>query len=295
VPTAAARISTTPDRGAAEAANRARNCQAEVGRRRRWGPARDALWRLLDAHVRPGASVAVVGVGNGDDLPLRRLARRAGRLDLIDIDGDAARAARRRLLSRRSRVTAVVADVTDGDADRAVQAAVAGHAPPPGMAPPRRLAGGLYDVVVADLLYTQLLFPALLDAGLPGDAVEAALAEAGPPVTRRLVQRLHASAPEGIVVHLHDLLGWWPQRGQPFGIDAVLELGARDLPAALALADGGRSPVGADPRPVLEELGADVVDTALWRWPFDDVAEYLVVATVARSPGPARGPGLRSR
>ncbi|HKZ13258.1 MAG TPA: hypothetical protein VJL81_05370, partial [Solirubrobacterales bacterium] len=58
-------------------ANAGRNAGAEPGRRRRWGRARDALWRFVDPHLDPGMRVAVLGAGNADDLPLRRIAARA--------------------------------------------------------------------------------------------------------------------------------------------------------------------------------------------------------------------------
>lgn len=270
------------DDSRAEAANRARNTQADVGRRRRWEPARAALWTLLDAYVPRGATVAVVGAGNGDDVPLRRLARRAGRVDLIDIDGDAARVARRRCAGRRQRVRVVVSDITEGDADRAVSAAITGVTVNHSTAPVNSLPGGPYDLVIADLLYTQLLFPALLDAALSTEQVTSSLTTAGPQITQRVVKRLHASAPHGIVVHLYDLLGWWPGRPQPFGIEEVLDLAEHDPSAAHALLESGHAPIGADPRPALRGLGAEIIDTALWRWPFAEDVDYLVLATVAR-------------
>ncbi len=118
-----------PEAAPAQAANRRRNARAAVGRARRWAPARDALWALLDAHVARGAAVAIVGAGHGDDLPLGRLSRRAGCVDLLDVDVAAARAARRRLLGRRGRVRALESDITAGAADR-VAAAVIAAAPP---------------------------------------------------------------------------------------------------------------------------------------------------------------------
>ncbi|MGD9734130.1 MAG: hypothetical protein AB7V58_00755 [Solirubrobacterales bacterium] len=67
-------------------ANSARNARAEVDRRERWAPARDALWRFLDPHIDEGARVAILGAGNGDDLPLGRIAARAVTVALIDLD-----------------------------------------------------------------------------------------------------------------------------------------------------------------------------------------------------------------
>ena len=73
-------------------ANASRNAEAGFGRRRRWGPARDALWDFVGPLIEDGARVAIVGAGNGDDLPLRRIARRAGTVTLIDLDPLAAQA-----------------------------------------------------------------------------------------------------------------------------------------------------------------------------------------------------------
>lgn len=50
---------------------------------------RDALWQLLDPLLSPTARVAVLGAGNGDDLPLDRIAARARDVSLIDLDGAA--------------------------------------------------------------------------------------------------------------------------------------------------------------------------------------------------------------
>src|ERR1700753_1159759 len=78
-------------------ANASRNAEAGFGRRRRWTPARDALWDFVEPWIEDGARVAIVGAGNGDDLPLRRIARRAGSVTLIDLDPRAAQGARQRL------------------------------------------------------------------------------------------------------------------------------------------------------------------------------------------------------
>src|SRR5215216_7742519 len=74
-------------------ANVRRNALAEPDRHGRWSAVRDAAWRLLEPLATDGARIAIVGAGNGDDLPLARLARRADRLALIDVDPDACRGA----------------------------------------------------------------------------------------------------------------------------------------------------------------------------------------------------------
>ena len=117
-------------RGPASLANARRNARATAARVERWQPARDALWALLDAYVDAGARVAVVGAGNGHDVPLARLAGRASRVGLIDLDARAARGARARLLGDlRERVAVVRQDVTAGIADQLARAAARGELP----------------------------------------------------------------------------------------------------------------------------------------------------------------------
>src|SRR6478672_9011978 len=77
--------------GPAARANTRRNARGTAERLARWEPARDALWAVLARHLAPGGRVAVVGAGNGHDLPLARIAERARRVDLIDLDGRAGR------------------------------------------------------------------------------------------------------------------------------------------------------------------------------------------------------------
>jgi hypothetical protein len=276
-------------------ANAARNAAGGGwARRRRWRPARESCWALLDQYVAPGARVAIVGAGNGDDLPLARLAHRAGSLDLIDLDGRALGRARRRGGVPRTAVRILVDDVTGGRADRIVQRATG----VPGdllEVPCVPVGDGPYDVIVNDFVATQLLYPALYDSGLPAAQIDATLLAEGQRLTQAVTARLQAAAPGGVVVHLHDLLGWWPDHGQPFPLDAVLALARTDPPAALRLAGRGDVPYGCDPRAASLALGADIVDTRFWRWPFAPGTEYLACATVARAPRVAlaahTGPG----
>jgi hypothetical protein len=262
--------------------------------------------------------VAIVGAGNGDDLPLERIAERAAEVVLLDIDPTASRSAIRRLpRSARRKVEAIGHDVTQGAADRIVLAAarpapaddtgrsatvdperpgaasdpLAGAgaftpADPLAAADPKRsspveaLPGAPYDLAVGDLFYSQLLYPALLDLEVPKERRDEVLAAAGPGLTRRVVARLHASAPA--VVHLHDPLAWWEGHEQPFALEQVLDAAEDEgLAAALALVAEGAGPTETDPRTALAELGLTPAATAFWRWPFAPDVDYLACATLA--------------
>lgn len=262
-------------------ANSSRNAAAEVGRHRRWKPARDALWRFLDPHLGDGARVAVLGAGNADDLPLRRIARRAASVTLIDLDGPAARSARRRLpWRRRRRVEVIGHDVTGGAADRIVLAAAAGAPAEEASAPEGPLPGAPYDLAIGDLLYSQLLYPALVDLEVPEERRSEVLRRHAPSLTRALVTRLHASAPT--VVHVDDPLAWWDGREQPVAIAEILGLAdAGDIDGALALVARGIGPTESDPRAALRSLDIPIRATALWRWPFARGVDYLACATLA--------------
>lgn len=280
---------TTPGTSPANAANATRNAQATQWRTARWRPARTALWRLLDSYVKPGDRVAVVGAGNGHDVPLRRLRRRAGHVDLVDLDAAALRRARRRLVTRRRGLGVVVEDVTFGCADAITRAILSGEAVSPQTRPQPHRISHPYDIVVADLLFTQLLYPALADARIPGPMIDSTLRRHGQPLTDAVVAWLHASAPHGLIVHVHDLLGWWAGHPQPVALDEILTVAEHDLEAALQLAQTGNVPHGCDPRQACLALGAKIIDTALWRWPFAPGVDYLVCATVARAGDPEQG------
>lgn len=272
---------TATDPGAATTANQRRNARATVGRRRRWTGARDALWNVLEPLIGPDTVVGVLGAGNADDVPLQRLARSVKRLDLLDVDLEAVRGARRRIILRRRRVRAIELDITAGAADRVAHAARTGQ---PGIAHAQiaaeALGCGPYDLLIADLLYTQLLYPALVDARLPAETIEQELRTSGEALTAGVVTRLHACAPT--VVHVHDLLGFWEARPQPFTLQAVLQLAATDPVSALALADTGNTPTDSDPRPALKSLRAQT-ELALWQWPFEPGTDYLITAFTAQT------------
>ena len=268
----------TPGRRALKA-NARRNAAGGLGRLWRWRGTRAAAWALLERHVAPGATVAVVGAGNGHDLPLRRLGRRARRLDLIDVDERAVSRTRNRLRLGGVRVHTVVEDVTHGSADAVLRQIFSGR--PRGAAPAVAAVGRPpYDVVIADQLLSQLLYPALSDSDLPTRAVNAALRTHGQSLTNAAVANLAAAAPGGLLVLVEDVLGWWEGHDQPFALDDVLAL--NDPNAALELMQRGRPARGADGRVALAAARAEVVDRAFWRWPFAPGTDYLVCATVAR-------------
>ena len=259
------------------AANARRNANGGVRRMWRWRATRAAAWALLDRHVAPGATVAVVGAGNGHDLPLRRLARRAGRLDLIDLDPVALRGTRRRLRLTGARATAITQDVTGGVAELIIKDVVA-QRPVRALPAPQTIGTPPYDVVIADQFFSQLLYPALSDSRLAPSAVNAALRAHGQGLTNAVVAGLVAAAPGGLVICVEDVLGWWPGRGQPFTLEEVL---ASDAP--LRLIERGKPARGANGRTALALAGAEVVEQAFWRWPFADGTDYLVCATVVRA------------
>jgi hypothetical protein len=295
-------------------ANASRNAGAEVGRRRRWAPARDALWDFVGPLIGGGARVAIVGAGNGDDLPLRRITQRAGSVTLIDLDPIAARRARQRLgRTERAKVEVVGHDVTEGAADAIVLAASGHGAEPTGAEPLRSdlsvhgtensdrqsatdaadpcrpvaesggegrpLPGAPYDLVVGDLFCSQLLYPALVDLGVDPDRRTATLIEHAPALTRDVVARLHASAPR--VVHVHDPIAWWDGHEQPVTLEEILTAATDTGPeAALDLVARGIGPYESDPRAAFTDLGLTPSATALWRWPFAPGVDYLACATL---------------
>jgi len=262
-------------------ANSARNAHAERDRHERWAPARDALWRFLEPHLRAGARVAVLGAGNGDDLPLDRIAARAGSVTLIDLDRTASRRARRRLPWRtRRRVEAIGHDVTGGVADRIAVSALVEEPPGRIAVPEAPLPGAPYDLAIGDLLYSQLLYPALLDLGVEERRRDALLARWCPPLTRATVARLHASAP--LVVHVHDPLAWWAGHEQTVDLEPILRVAEGEgTEAALFTVARGIGPVESDPREALRFFGIETRATALWHWPFSEGVDYLACATLA--------------
>ena len=173
-------------------------------------------------------------------------------------------------------------DVTAGIADELARVAARGDLPAPREAPLEPVGAGAYDVVIGDLLYSQLLYPALRDSPLQPERVGVVLARIDRPLVTSVVRRLHASAPGGVVVHVHDPLGWWAGHPQRVTLEEILAAAETDTGAALALVARGHGPTACDPRAIALELGCEPVATALWRWPFQDGVDYLACATVTR-------------
>jgi hypothetical protein len=143
--------------------------------------------------------------------------------------------------------------------------------------------------VVADLVLTQLLYPALKQAGtLSGREIDDVLLRDGQALTDAVVARLHASAP--VVVILHDLLGWWKGHQQPVSLASLLRTPV-DQARKLAKATGS-APYGCDPWVATRNAGARVDAERHWRWPFAPGADYLVfgLLTSRRDRDPAARP-----
>ena len=144
--------------------------------------------------------------------------------------------------------------MTGGAADRIVRGAARGAAAGGVSAPEGPLPGAPYDLAIGDLLYSQLLYPALVDLGVPEERRAATLRAYAAALTRATVARLHASAPT--VVHVHDPLAWWEGHEQPVDLEEILRLAdADEIDAALDLVARGIGPVESDPRAALDSLG----------------------------------------
>jgi hypothetical protein len=270
-------------------ASRRRNRQSGDARRARWRPVRAALLRFLERHAPIQGAVLVVGAGNCDDLPLAEMALRASRVDLVDHDVDAPRAAVAKLSPNlRGRVRCLEGDLTCGWADRAVAAARRAEILSlDGLSPRDPLGEGRYDLVIGDLLYSQLLYPALADAGIDRALISRVCTTVGRPLTRFAVRRLHAASTSGRAVHLHDPLLWTRGHEQTVDRNEVFTLARLDPDAARALVEQGLGPRSFDPRRALLDEGGVVHASAFWRWPFIRGTDYLVEATVGALPSAA--------
>jgi hypothetical protein len=275
----------------ATTANSRRNASARPDRRSLWTESQDACWEVLEPLIAPGSAVAIVGAGNCDDLPLTRIAERAGRVDLLDLDPAACRGAiAHEPRAVRPKLRALDVDASGGHADRISAAIAAGRVTQLPAADWSPFGDGPYDVVVGDLFYSQLLYPGLRDAGVPDERIMLALTNYGPALTGLVVSRMHASTPGGVVVHIHDPVGWWGGHAQPFTLDHVLAVSGRSAEDALRLLQTASGPEGTNPRSALAALGIPILRTSFWRWPFGHGTDYLACATVAAVPT-----GLRPR
>ena len=129
--------------------------------------------------------------------------------------------------------------------------------------------------MIGDLFYSQLLYPALVDLEVPDARTAAFLDRYGPMLTRSVVSRLHASARDGRVLHIHDPIAWWPGDPQPVTPELIFATAEHDPTAALSLAARGSGPHHTDPRPAIRALSIPITATALWRWPFAADVNYL--------------------
>lgn len=258
-------------------ANAVRNARAELDRHRRWAPARVVHWSAIREWLPAGANVAIVGAGNGDDLPLAQLTEHGLTVTLIDVDRHALLNARRSVpRALRSQICLATHDVTGGAADRHVLRIAQGLPPTTSPTPLDPLPGGPYDVVIGDLFYSQLVYPALVDLGLTPHQASERSAPIAAITVRDVVERLHLSA--GTVIHVHDPAAWWQGHPQPLALEEVLALADPEIVAVL---DGPRT---WDPRVALAALDIPIVDEHLWHWPFVEGVDYLVRATVAKTP-----------
>jgi hypothetical protein len=200
---------------------------------------------------------------------------------LLDLDAPAARGARRRQPRRlRRHIEVIEHDVTHGAADKIAVATARGEVPAAPVIPESPLPGAPYDLVIGDLLYSQLLYPALVDLDVPPASTTAVLARYSPMVTRSVVARLHVSAPHGHVVYIHDPIAWWPGHPQPVALSQILAVAKLHPEAATRLAARGKGPHHSDPRHALTQFAIPIRATALWRWPFAANIDYLACATL---------------
>jgi hypothetical protein len=258
-------------------ANVSSNRNAPGATLERWLPAARSLWAVLAPIIPVGGRVAIVGAGNCYDLPLEAIARRAGRVDLIDIDHEAVRGGIARLPEDlRDHIEILIEDITGGAADDIVAAMRDWHEPLGLGVPATPLGEGNYDVVVGDLIYGQLLGPGLRRAGVPESVLIRALDMHAPGLVSGVVARMHASAPEGRVVHIHDLICWSAAWEHAHTLEAVLhdpDSTLNDLGGAWLI----------DPCRLLDDTTAQAESIHYWHWPFLPGSDYLVRTVVARS------------
>ena len=275
------------DDAIARSANATNNAMYQDQRFERWASVRDELWKLVDPLLGDGARVALVGGGSCDDVPLARILERAAHVDLIDFDTSSTERALGRVADAdRARITVIEHDVTGGSADQVLRAVRDGLPLPESLPLPYdALGSGGYDLVVGDMLYTQLLHAGLIALEVFGERQHELMRRYDPPLVNALVQRIQASlATGGHAVHVHDLACWSTGHDQPMELDEVLEDPFWTWTKLRRHDD-------CDPHLVLGRIGADVVESAWWGWPFEPNKQFLVRATVARA-GVAAGTPL---
>jgi hypothetical protein len=76
-------------------------------------------------------------------------------------------------------------------------------------------------------------------------------------------------------------------------LDEVLAAAAVDVAAANELVASGHGPTACDPLAISLEAGLEPIETAFWRWPFQEGVDYLARATVTR-PAPPDSTSLRA-
>lgn len=271
----------------AREANAHNNAMHQQLRHERWASVRDALWTLAEPLVDSSSRVALVGAGSCDDVPLLRLLERVASVDLLDFDASATERALARVSDDdRARITVYEEDVTGGSADLVLRAIRDDEPLPDALPLPYGpLGSGDYDLVVGDMLYTQLLHAGLLALGIVGERQHELMRRYDPHLTNALVQRIQASlAPTGHAIHVHDLACWSTGHAQPLELEEVLADPFWSWPQL-------KRHDNCDPHLALGRMRVDIVDSAWWEWPFEPKKRFVVRATVARA---GVGTGSRS-
>ncbi|MEO6866957.1 MAG: hypothetical protein ABI200_02950 [Gaiellales bacterium] len=283
---------TSDDGDISRASNARNNAMHQALRLERWQPVRSALWKLVEPLIDATARVAIVGAGSCDDVPLTRMAEHAAHVDLIDFDRSSTDRAIGRLdADQRARVGVIELDVTGGSADLVLRAARDNASLPEALPIPYGpLADEPYDLVIGDMIYTQLLHAGLLELGIVGKRQRELMRRYDRPLVHGLVQRIEASlGTGGHGIHIHDLACWASGHKQPCSFDeAVADPDHRWTEL--------RRHDNCDPHLVLEGIGARIVDQVWWPWEFEPNKQFLVRATVTRAAtGASLGPGVWRR